>query len=148
MRASQNHLPQSFEASHRPQQPQYFLVVMSGRRNSYVELDSAKKLKILAPQCTRCASLTNNVVNLESLCAINTGKTFELSFSPSAFVRRVWILKILNLSVLDGEETLVRRNENQKRILDRGWNISREQTQNNFNCMQNLHQAAKSNFPC
>ena len=49
MRASQNHLPQSFEASHRPQQPQYFLVVMSGRRNSYVELDSAKKLKILAP---------------------------------------------------------------------------------------------------
>ena len=51
MRASQNHLPQSFEASHRPQQPQYFLVVMSGRRNSYVELDSDKKSKILAPYC-------------------------------------------------------------------------------------------------
>ena len=54
MRASENHLPQSFEASHRPQQPQYFLVVMSGRRNSYVELDSAKKSKILAPYSTPC----------------------------------------------------------------------------------------------
>ena len=104
MRASQNQLPQSFEASHRPQLPQYFLVVMSGRRNSYVELDSAKKLKILALQCTRCASLTNNVVNLESLCAINTGETFKLSFSPSAFVRRVWILKILNLSLTGNKD--------------------------------------------
>ena len=46
LRALQKHLPQSFEASHRPQQPQYFLVVMSGRRNSYVELDSDKKSKI------------------------------------------------------------------------------------------------------
>ena len=45
MKASQNHLPQSYGVSHRPKQPQYISVVMSGRRNRYVELDSDEKSK-------------------------------------------------------------------------------------------------------
>ena len=41
--------PQSFWDSHWPQQHQYLFVVMLGRRNNYVELDSIKKCLHLTP---------------------------------------------------------------------------------------------------
>ena len=43
--------PQSFGASNWPQQHQYFFVVMLGRRDNYVELDSMKKCFYLTPYC-------------------------------------------------------------------------------------------------
>ncbi len=36
--------PQNFKAFHRPLKPQYFFVVILGRRNKYVEIDIFKKV--------------------------------------------------------------------------------------------------------
>ena len=41
--------PQNFGAFHGPLKPQYFFVVIFGRRNNYVEVDIFKKVHKLAP---------------------------------------------------------------------------------------------------
>ena len=69
---SQIALPQSFGASHGPRQPQYFFIIILGRRKHYVHVDFGVHVSLLSPYQTNvCLSFLLKVhieVSFITLC--------------------------------------------------------------------------------